>query len=56
MNLNTGGDEGSIDSIQQHLNSALKGAKSLGDKKLTRQIGNTLTYLTRTQINNTDEL
>lgn len=41
------GDEGEI---LTHLMQALKGAKATGDDKLTKQIGNTVTFLTRQYI------
>jgi len=41
------GDEGEI---LTHLMQALKGAKAAGDEKLTKQIGNTVTFLTRQYI------
>lgn len=40
-----------IERIQKALNVALKGAQKLGDQKLIKQVGNTLTFLTRMQIN-----
>jgi hypothetical protein len=36
--------------VQKELMDAIEAAKQLGDKKLVRQIGNALTYFTRTQI------
>jgi len=36
--------------VQKELMDALEAAKRTGDKKLVRQIGNVLTYFTRTQI------
>jgi len=47
-----GGDE---NEVLQHLIAARKEAKSMGDEKLTTQIGNTITYLTRTHIAGTEE-
>jgi hypothetical protein len=41
--------------VQKELMDALEAAKSLGDKKLVRQIGNALTYFTRTQISQDEE-
>lgn len=41
--------------VQKELMDALEAAKSLGDKKLVRQIGNALTYFTRTQIAQDEE-
>ena len=51
-----GGDDSTqvnplIETIQKALNIALKGAQKLGDQKLIKQVGNTLTFLTRMQIN-----
>jgi len=42
--------------VQKELMQALKASKKLGDKKLTRQIGNVLTYFTRTQISSEEEM
>lgn len=36
--------------VQKELTDALEAAKSIGDEKLVRQIGNALTYFTRTQV------
>jgi hypothetical protein len=36
--------------VQKELTDALEAAKTLGDEKLVRQIGNALTYFTRTQV------
>ena len=36
--------------VQKELMDALEAAKNLGDKKLVRQIGNALTYFTRSQV------
>lgn len=36
--------------VQKELMDALEAAKSIGDEKLVRQIGNALTYFTRTQV------
>jgi hypothetical protein len=36
--------------VQKELMDALNAAKSIGDEKLVRQIGNALTYFTRTQV------
>ena len=47
-----GGDE---NDVLQHLMSARKEAKNLGDEKLLTQIGNTITYLTRKHIAGTEE-
>jgi hypothetical protein len=41
--------------VQKELMDALEAAKKLGDKKLVRQIGNALTYFTRTQITKDEE-
>jgi hypothetical protein len=41
--------------VQKELMDALEAAKSLGDKKLVRQIGNALTYFTRSQISQDEE-
>jgi uncharacterized protein Veg len=43
------------DEIQSNLRSALEAAKQLGDKKLIDQIGNTITFYTRTHIVGTEE-
>lgn len=43
--------ESSYQDVQQHLQAALEGAKQLQDSKLIRIIGNSLTYLTRQQVN-----
>jgi hypothetical protein len=42
--------------VQKELMQALKASKKLGDKKLTRQIGNVLTYFTRTQISSDEDM
>lgn len=39
-----------IGQIQKALNIALKGSQKLGDPKLIKQVGNTLTFLTRMQV------
>lgn len=36
--------------VQDNLENALEAAKNLGDEKLIDQIGNTITYFTRSQI------
>lgn len=36
--------------VQDNLENALEAAKNLGDEKLVDQIGNTITYFTRSQI------
>jgi len=41
--------------VQKELMDALEASKKLGDKKLTRQIGNALTYFTRSQITKDEE-
>ena len=41
--------------IQQFLQKAYEGAKALGDDKLLTQIGNTITYFTRTQVLTKDQ-
>jgi hypothetical protein len=41
--------------VQKELMDALEAAKKLGDKKLVRQIGNALTYFTRSQITKDEE-
>ena len=41
--------------VQKELTDALEAAKKLGDKKLIRQIGNALTYFTRSQISQDEE-
>ena len=45
----------SAQDVQKELMDALEAAKKLGDKKLTRQIGNALTYFTRSQITKDEE-
>ena len=45
----------SAQDVQKELMDALEASKKLGDKKLTRQIGNALTYFTRTQITKDEE-
>ena len=42
--------------VQKELMAALRASKKLGDKKLTRQIGNVLTYFTRTQISSDEDM
>lgn len=42
-------DSGAKD-IQDHLEAALEGAKSIGDEKLIDQIGNTITFLVRSHV------
>jgi hypothetical protein len=44
---NVGGNE---KELQGHLESALASAKSMGDEKLVNQIGNTITFFTRTHV------
>jgi len=48
-------DISSPQDVQKELMDALEASKKLGDKKLTRQIGNALTYFTRTQITKDEE-
>ena len=43
---------GNLDSIQSALQTALEGARELGDTKLSDQIGNTITFFTREHIVN----
>jgi len=45
----------SAQDVQKELMDALDAAKKLGDKKLVRQIGNALTYFTRSQITKDEE-
>ena len=40
-------EEGGVDKLENHLESALKIARSMGDEKLADQIGNTVTFFTR---------
>ena len=40
-------EEGGVDDLENHLESALKIARSMGDEKLADQIGNTVTFFTR---------
>ena len=40
-------EEGGVDELENHLESALKIARSMGDEKLADQIGNTVTFFTR---------
>lgn len=40
-------EEGGVDDLENHLESALKIARSMGDDKLADQIGNTVTFFTR---------
>jgi len=47
--ISTGGGNGTKE-VQTHLEAALKSARSLGDKKLIDQIGNTITFFTRTHV------
>jgi len=52
-------DEGTLTTpqeVQKELMQALEASKKLGDKKLVRQIGNALTYFTRTQISSDEEM
>ena len=42
--------------VQKELMAGLRASKKLGDKKLTRQIGNVLTYFTRTQISSDEDM
>ena len=42
--------------VQKELMAALRASKKLGDKRLTRQIGNVLTYFTRNQISSDEEM
>lgn len=42
--------------VQKELMAALRASKKLGDKKLVRQIGNVLTYFTRTQISSDEDM
>jgi len=39
-----------VKSVQDHLQAAYNEAKALGDTKLVAQIGNSITYFTRTQV------
>lgn len=39
-----------VKSVQDHLQAAYNEAKALGDEKLVAQIGNSITYFTRTQV------
>ena len=41
---------GSKDDVQDSLEAALKAAKEMGDQKLIDQIGNTITFFTRTHV------
>jgi len=41
--------------VQKELMDALEAAKGLGDKKLVRQIGNALTYFTRSQVSKDEQ-
>jgi len=41
--------------VQKELTDALEAAKGLGDEKLVRQIGNALTYFTRSQVSSGEE-
>lgn len=47
-----GGDEisGDTKEVQDHLQAALEAARTMGDEKLVDQIGNTITFFTRTHI------
>jgi hypothetical protein len=49
------GEISSVQDVQKELMDALEASKKLGDKKLTRQIGNALTYFTRSQITKDEE-
>jgi len=56
ITTDTGTEEApSAQDVQKELMDALEASKKLGDKKLTRQIGNALTYFTRTQITKDEE-
>lgn len=46
----TGEMDPKVKSVQDHLQSAYENAKGMGDEKLVAQIGNTITYLTRSHI------
>lgn len=54
IDMGTGGIS-SVQDVQKELMDALEASKKLGDKKLTRQIGNALTYFTRSQITKDEE-
>ncbi len=41
---------GTIGKVQDNLEAALNSARALGDEKLTDQIGNTLTFFTRSHV------
>lgn len=41
---------GTVGDVQDNLEAALEAARSLGDEKLVDQIGNTLTFFTRTHV------
>lgn len=43
-------DGGAFASVQAHLIQALEAAEATGDEKLVTQIGNTITFVTRSQV------
>ena len=43
-------DGGAFASVQSHLIQALEAAEATGDEKLVTQIGNTITFVTRSQV------
>lgn len=52
--ISTGGVDPNIKTIQTALNKAVEAAASLGDTKLTTQLGNTITYFTRAHVSKTE--
>lgn len=50
-----GGKLSTAQDVQKELMDALEAAKGLGDKKLVRQIGNALTYFTRSQVSKDEQ-
>lgn len=53
-NETTSGTDPNIKTIQTALNKAVEAANSLGDTKLTTQLGNTITYFTRAHVSKTE--
>lgn len=45
-----GGMDGGTKEVQDHLEAALESARGIGDEKLVDQIGNTITFFTRTHV------
>ena len=49
------GGEDNVKTVQDGLNAVMTAAQKLGDEKLIDQIGNTITFFTRTHVANTEK-